>query len=158
MTWADLLGPLLGGAVGSLIALLGGWLREKQQTRRYELHLAADAEYRRQLIEAPESVRDELERTPPSKPPVVGPLAALVALSLGAGVSAGSVAPHAVAAIRADDTAAKCTPQNCPGGRCVSGKCQKMAETEEPGPSSDVAPSLLVTQDPADLSLNEPPI
>ena len=55
MTWLDLLGPILGGAVGSLIALLGGYLRERGTSRRYEAQLAAEQARLRQLAEAPES-------------------------------------------------------------------------------------------------------
>ena len=100
MTWLDFLGPILGGAVGSLIALLGGYLRERETSRRYKMHLAAVEQRTRALAAAPEDVRDELEKLPISQPPTVGPLAALIALSLGAGVTGGAVAPKAASSLR----------------------------------------------------------
>ena len=130
MTWLDLLGPILGGAVGSLIALLGGYLRERETSRRYEAQLAAEQARLRQLAEAPESARDEIERFSISRPPTVGPLAALVALSLGAGVTGGVVAPKAVSSLRGGPTYKSCDPPCPPGQRCEAGSCTGSAETE----------------------------
>lgn len=130
MTWLDVLGPILGGAVGSLIALLGGYLRERETSRRYEAQLSAERDRLRQLAEAPESARDEIERFPISRPPTVGPLAALVAISLGAGMTGGAVAPKAVATLRGGPTYKSCDPPCPPGQRCESGTCTELAETE----------------------------
>lgn len=130
MTWLDLLGPILGGAVGSLIALLGGYLRERETSRRYEAQLAAEQARLRQLAEAPESARDEIERFPISRPPTVGPLAALVAISLGAGMTGGAVAPKAVATLRGGPTYKSCDPPCPPGQRCEAGSCTGNAQTE----------------------------
>lgn len=129
MTWLDLLGPILGGAVGSLIALLGGWLRERETSRRYKMHLAALDQRAQALTKAPADVRDELEKLPISQPPTVGPLAVLVGLSLTAGVTGGTVAPKAVASLRGP-TYKSCDPP-CPRGqRCEGGHCTGSAETE----------------------------
>ena len=130
MTWIDLLGPILGGAVGSLIALLGGYLRERETSRRYEAQLAAEQERIKQLAAAPDSVRDEIERFPISRPPTVGPLAALVAISLGAGMTGGAVAPKAVATLRGGPTYKSCDPPCPPGQRCEAGSCTGNAQTE----------------------------
>lgn len=160
-SWIDLLSPLVGAAIGSLIALLGGWLREREATARYRLHLQAEEQRIALLAKAPAAARDEIDRYRHSQPPAVGPLAALVAMSLAAGVGGGVVAPRAVASLRQDSTAMRCTYQNCvkDGGTCVNGKCQKSAETEEAShlPHSDVSPALLDPVDPADLSAREPP-
>lgn len=130
MTWADFLSPILGGAIGSLIALLGGYLRERETSRRYKLHLAALDQRAKALATAPADVRDEIEKLPISQPPAVGPLAVLVALSLGAGVTGGAVAPKAVSSLRAGPTYKSCDPP-CPRNqRCESGHCTGSAETE----------------------------
>lgn len=130
MTWLDFLGPILGGAVGSLIALLGGYLRERETTRRYEAQLAAEQARLYQLAGAPESARDEIERFPISRPPTVGPLAALIAVSLGAGVTGGAVAPKAVASLRGGPAYKSCDPPCPPGQRCEGGICTGNAQTE----------------------------
>ena len=130
MTWLDFLSPIIGGAVGSLIALLGGYLRERETSRRYEAQLAAEQARLRQLAEAPESARDEIERYPISRPPTVGPLAVLVALSLGAGVTGGTVAPKALSSLRGGPTYKSCDPPCPPSQRCEGGTCTGSAETE----------------------------
>lgn len=130
MTWLDFLSPILGAAIGSLFGLLGGWLREREVTRRYEAQLAAEQVRLQQLADAPESARDEIERFPISRPPSVGPLAALVALSLGAGVTGGTVAPKAVASLRGGPTYKSCDPPCPQGQRCEHGSCTGSAETE----------------------------
>lgn len=130
MTWIDLLGPILGGAVGSLIALLGGYLRERETTRRYEAQLAAEQARLDLLSQAPESAKDEIERFAISRPPGVGPLTVLIGLSLSAGVTGGAVAPKAVASLRGGPTYKSCDPPCPPGQRCEGGICTGNAQTE----------------------------
>ena len=130
MTWLDFLGPILGGAVGSLFGLIGGWLRERETSRRYRMQIAAEQDRLRLLAEAPENARDEIERFTISRPPSVGPLAVLVGLSLTAGVTGGTVAPKALSSIRSGPTYKSCDPPCPPSQRCEGGHCTGSAETE----------------------------
>lgn len=123
MTWLDFLGPILGGAVGSLFGLIGGWLRERETSRRYRMQLAAEQDRLRLLAEAPENARDEIERFTISRPPSVGPLAVLVGLSLTAGVTGGTVAPKALSSLRGGPTDKSCDPPCPPSQRCEGGTC-----------------------------------
>lgn len=156
----DILGPLIGGAVGTLLAGLFGWLRALQETRRYEI--AARAETRRlELIAAAkdDDIRAELQAARPSNPPPVAPLALLLLVTLGAGVGGGLAGHRAAVTLQVAADTRRCTPESCRGGKCVSGKCEKVGEVEtaERVPHSDVSPHLLDPRDPEDLSAGEPP-
>ncbi len=146
-----------GGAISGLLAFLTGWRRENVTTERYRLFLEALNRRDQALATATPEGRDAILREPPiSQPPPLGAIAIAALVAAGTGLSFGSgmiAVPQATSGPEA-----KCSEAtNCKGGRCVGGKCQKTAE-EPISPHSDVDPGLMSQQDPADLSLNEPPI
>lgn len=99
MTWHDVINTLIGAVAGSLVAMLGGWLKAREETRRYEAHLAALKEFRAGIAAAPEDARDELEKARPSNPPPVDRIALLLLVSLGSGILGATVAPRLRAVI-----------------------------------------------------------
>lgn len=153
-----------GGAISGLLAFLTGWRRENVTTERYRLYLEALSRRDQALASATPEGREAILREPPiSQPPPLGAIALAALVAAGTGMSFGGsvvAVPQATTAIvvPAEGPRDRCSEStNCKGGRCVGGKCQKTAE-EPLAPQSDVDPGLMTRQDPADLSLNEPPI
>lgn len=127
MSWQDVINTLIGAAAGALVSALAGWLRAREETRRYERHLLAMEKFRADLASAPEDARDELEKGRPSNPPPVEKIANILLVSLGSGVLGAMVAPYFHAVTEIADRKPTEAPLIAPAAdeSATSGECSK---------------------------------
>lgn len=145
MTWEDVINTLIGAVAGGALAILGGWLKAREETKRYLAHLAALQEHAKILAGSPEEARDEIEKHRPSNPPAVERIGILLLVSLGSGMLGGLLAPHVRALPEAPPqdvgaaTAGECKKaSDCGAGcSCPAGQCKCAAIERRPPPKSE---------------------